>query len=95
MSGMYKISYMATRMMAEATRGDPGKIPPLGVFGDIPVQLRSVVGHAPHQAADVVRLLGVGRLLIQRVLLRQAAKDSGVRRSSSSSSTGLSVKLSS
>jgi len=28
-------------------QGDPGKIPPLGVFGDIPVQLRSVVGHAP------------------------------------------------
>ncbi|CAN3958797.1 putative HTH-type transcriptional regulator yurK, partial [Dysosmobacter welbionis] len=55
-------------------QGDPGKIPPLGVFGDIPVQLRSVVGHAPHQAADVVRLLGVGRLLIQRVLLRQGGE---------------------
>ena len=29
---------------------------------------------APHQAADVVRLLGVGRLLIQRVLLRQGGE---------------------
>ena len=29
MSGMYKISYMATRMMAEATRGIRAKLHPL------------------------------------------------------------------
>ena len=87
---MYKISYIATRMIAEAAE-DTGKAPTLGVLGDISVQLCGMFIDALYKTADIRLLLGVRDLLVDAVLRGRAA-DSAVRRSFSRASMGLSGK---
>ena len=55
-------------------QGDALKAPALGVLLDIGIQLRRVLGHAGHQAADVFLLLVVGGVGIQAALLRPGGK---------------------
>ena len=51
-----------------------GKAPALGVLGNIPIQLRGVDTDALDQPADILRLLGIGGLGIDRVLPCQGGK---------------------
>jgi hypothetical protein len=49
-SGIYRISYMATRIMAAASLENARKIPAHGVTGNVAVQLGGMFGYHPSPA---------------------------------------------
>ena len=92
---MYKISYMATRMIAEATSGIRENFHPFAYLEIYPSNSAECSSTPFTKRVIYAACLALGASAYSESSPASSAKASGVRRSFKSSSTVLSVKLSS